>query len=653
MYRPDIDGLRAVAVLAVVGFHAEIGALRGGFAGVDVFFVISGYLISGIIFSALHKGTFTFAEFYTRRINRIFPALIVMAVTVVILGALVLFPPEFIQLGKHVLGSSTFVSNLMLWKETGYFDSADKPLLHLWSLAVEEQFYLMWPLVLVVAWRRKWNVTLTAGAIIAASFIWNIWAVSHYAGTAAFYLPVTRFWEILSGAILCWREMGTRATTGEAKVAGWPSHVLSICGLVLILLSITLVDASTVWPGWFALLPVLGTVLVIIAGKGALVNRRILSSKALVAMGLISYPLYLWHWPLLVIARLVNEGQLTRFGRLAVIALSTVLAALTFVMVERPIRFGSHKRRSSQLLLAGMAIFAFVGLSIQRQVVRPRLARTYDSILKPTDSTIGPGAYFNEAGIAFGSTLEGDPQRTVVFIGDSHGAMYRPRIEFLARAMQGRFPKVVFLTFGGCPPFPGVNRHGISWDGAPWRCDQLHRAIMARVMRPDVKRVVIAAFWEGYVTVFPLHFSADRSGAPIELHSAAFDSVLGIFGRELRDMRRSGKDVYLVLSNPSSHWNNPASMLPRRLAWLEKKEIVRSVLRADGDPRAMELRERLRALATKEGVTVIDPMDSLCDQVTCPTVDSAGRPVYRDDHHFRPSFVRNYVTFLDTVVTSR
>lgn len=204
-YRPDIDGLRAIAVLAVVAFHAFPNWIKGGFIGVDIFFVISGYLISTIIFESLDKGTFSFSEFYARRITRIFPALLLVLVACLTFGWFVLLADEYKQLGKHTAGGAGFVSNFLLWNEAGYFDNSaeTKPLLHLWSLGIEEQFYILWPLLLWFFWKRNFNLFIITIAVAIASFILNIEGVKHDM-VATFYSPQSRFWELLSGSLLAW-----------------------------------------------------------------------------------------------------------------------------------------------------------------------------------------------------------------------------------------------------------------------------------------------------------------------------------------------------------------------------------------------------------------------------------------------------------------
>jgi len=374
-YRPDIDGLRAVAVLAVVAFHAFPSWVRGGFIGVDVFFVISGYLISTIIFENLDKGTFSFTEFYARRIKRIFPALLLVLIACFAFGWFALLADEYKQLGKHIAAGAGFISNFALWNEAGYFDNSakTKPLLHLWSLGIEEQFYIVWPLLLWFAWKRKFNLLTITIVVAIASFVLNIKGIKHDI-VATFYSPQTRFWELLSGSLLAWVTLYKKDTFANVKLKldYWLSRIvhsekqeadgktlsnaLSFIGLLLLVYGFWRINKELSFPGKWALLPVLGAVLIITAGSKAWVNRTILSNKVAVWFGLISFPLYLWHWPILSFARIVESEVPSRDIRIAAVVLSILLAWLTYKLVERPLRFGNHGKAKVAVLVLLMAI---------------------------------------------------------------------------------------------------------------------------------------------------------------------------------------------------------------------------------------------------------------------------------------------------------
>jgi peptidoglycan/LPS O-acetylase OafA/YrhL len=336
-YRPDIDGLRAIAVLSVVAYHAFPHAARGGFTGVDVFFVISGYLISGLIFEDLRRGRFSFLRFYARRFRRIFPALIVMLAACLVYGAVALAPDEFRELGKQAAAGAGFSSNLLQWSQAGYFDqqATSKPLLHLWSLGVEEQFYFAWPIILVMLYGRARRFAYVCGSLLLLSFALNLW-LTQVSPSAAFYLPLPRFWELLCGSLLAHAARSRRAESdgGDARDPGngvsGAADRRAVAGLALILGGFFWIDAERAFPGWWALLPAVGTTLLISAPQ-AWLNRKLLSWAPLVFVGLISYPLYLWHWVLLTFARIANFGEdPERAVRFAAIALSSVLAWLTY-----------------------------------------------------------------------------------------------------------------------------------------------------------------------------------------------------------------------------------------------------------------------------------------------------------------------------------
>lgn len=379
-YRPDIDGLRAVAVLSVVAFHAFPRWMPGGFIGVDVFFVISGFLISTIIFENLEKNTFSFIGFYARRIRRIFPALLIVLIFSYAFGWIALLADEYKQLGKHIAAGAGFVSNFVLWGESGYFDNSSdtKPLLHLWSLGIEEQFYIVWPFVLWLAWKRKFNLLALGILVWLASFYLNIQGVKKDV-VATFYSPQTRFWELFAGSILAWCVLHNKNTFSNCalKIDGFLSRIVyrehagadgrtlsnitSFAGCLLLAYGFWRITKATSFPGWWGIVPVLGAVLIILAGPEAWLNRTVLSNKIAVWFGLISFPLYLWHWPLLSFARIVESGTPARNIRIAAVVLSVALAWLTYKFVERPIRFGKNRRIKAFVLVFLMVVVGYVG----------------------------------------------------------------------------------------------------------------------------------------------------------------------------------------------------------------------------------------------------------------------------------------------------
>ena len=343
-YRPDIDGLRAVSILLVVIYHAFPARFPGGFIGVDVFFVISGYLITALIVGSIGDRSFTLVNFYRRRVIRLFPALAVVLTVCALFGSYALFPMELRSLGKHIAAGAAYVSNFALMNEAGYFDDAitRKPLMHLWSLSVEEQFYLVWPISLVLLSRidTTRRVDKLTAVIIGLGALSYAGLAFDQSSIAAHYSPITRFWQLLTGATLAvaparWKTAGL----GLPGRRIWP-HAASAAGLLAILLGGALIKIENAYG---ALVPVLGAALVIAAGRGAIVNRTVLSLRPVVGLGLISYPLYLWHWPVLSFLRIIAEKELSASIRVVAVIASVGLAWATYAFVEKPIRRIANK----------------------------------------------------------------------------------------------------------------------------------------------------------------------------------------------------------------------------------------------------------------------------------------------------------------------
>jgi len=454
-YRPDIDGLRAVAVLSVVAFHAFPGRLPGGFIGVDVFFVISGFLISTIIFDNLSSGSFGFAEFYRRRVRRIFPALLVVLVATLGISWAVLFGGEFVQISKHVTAGAAFISNFALWQESGYFDKAAnaKPLLHLWSLGIEEQFYIIWPLLLYWGWRLGANLFLLCIVISASSFAANI-STSRVDAVAIFYSPQTRFWELLVGAIVAIKYPWIRSTLETRHSL---AHVISSCGALLLLIGLGLITKNSIFPGWLALLPTFGTALLIAAGPSAPINRWVLSVPSIRWFGLISYPLYLWHWPLLSFAYVVTFDAPSLTLRIAIVTVSIILAWLTYIFIETPIRYG-RSHQAVPLLASAMAIVSVAGVLFYLVMPSTRLGDPVQSLLADRARKIldtFSDSCVKKLGLEI---LEEEHCRTnspdplVLFIGDSHAGALSISV------FVGRYAIPSVLIFGaGCKFYPTLN----------------------------------------------------------------------------------------------------------------------------------------------------------------------------------------------------
>ncbi|SFS92202.1 Peptidoglycan/LPS O-acetylase OafA/YrhL, contains acyltransferase and SGNH-hydrolase domains [Succinivibrio dextrinosolvens] len=395
-YRPDIDGLRAIACLSVVIFHAFPNYLQGGFIGVDIFFVISGFLISSIIYKNLYNqnapGQLKIVDFYIRRIRRIFPALITVLIFSLIVGWFLLLPEEYKLLGKHSFGGATYINNIMLYNESSeYFNPASnsKVLLHLWSLGVEEQFYLIFPLFLYLLYKCRLDFILSLTVFTVLSFILNKNGIKHDNQPYSFYLPYCRFWELSIGAMLAYIVGYKSAFVEKAKQllklqkitdciflailkkdfqADKKSKIIknlfSLIGISLILFSIFKVKSDLNFPGYVALLPVSGALFIIAAGYDAIINKFILSNRIMVFLGLISYPLYLWHWPLLSFAYICEGQSPDWWVRLTAVIIAIILSVLTFLYIEPRLRYGKHSKKKAGWLFVTLACIGLIGIRI-------------------------------------------------------------------------------------------------------------------------------------------------------------------------------------------------------------------------------------------------------------------------------------------------
>jgi peptidoglycan/LPS O-acetylase OafA/YrhL len=565
-YRPDIDGLRAVAVLAVVAYHAWPRALGGGFVGVDVFFVISGFLITRILLAP----DFSFASFYARRVRRIFPALLIVLAATAAIGATFLPPDNLRNLLVHTIGGGLFVANIVSYHDVGYFNGVAelKPLVHLWSLGVEEQFYLLWPVLVWLAVRKK--VLAPAIAIVAvaslALFLW--W--SERDPRAAFYLSPARFWELLAGAMLVRTAVPERWRGAAAAT-----------GLALIAASAVLLSAETELPGMLMLVPVAGACLVV-ASPGAHRAGRLLASRAAVAIGLISYPLYLWHWPLLSLLRNFDRAPSTA-AICATVALAFVLAALTWRTVERPL-VALRLRPLAATLAAAM--LAGVGLAAAAREAMPAES---NEIANAACTARYP---FRPDGLWF-CRLSKDTAPTVLLLGDSHA-------NHLYDGVAEVFPNDAVLAIGACMPTVGLVYPGRA-DGGD-ACVNERFAVQSEYLqrraieKAPLRWVVLSAMWRSF----------DAEGREIDSWTGAPTSTFGpVTGSALdayvagieRQLDRLGNDVAvtIVLDTP-------------------RRGLAVDVQRRRQAP----FRQRIVALAQRRAnVQVLDPMTTLCGDTWC------------------------------------
>ncbi len=553
-YRPDVDGLRAIAILAVLGFHAFPAWLRGGFIGVDIFFVISGFLISKIIFQNLDQGTFSFFDFYSRRVKRIFPALLIILASSLFFGWYTLDKKEYQELGKHIAAGAGFVSNYVLWSEAGYFDrSAElKPLLHLWSLGIEEQFYIFWPIVTWMLWKHKSSIFPFIIIFFLITFLLNLKGV-RTDKAATFYSPQTRIWELLSGAALAYVSL-YRKFTFYKKIFRYTqgfsdffykkiridhcklNNLMSFTGLSLLILGFIRINNSSNFPGVLALFPVLGAFLLISAGPNGWVNKRILSSKILVFIGVISFPLYLWHWPLLSFARIIGSENAHESIGFIIIFIAFFLSILTYTLVEYPLRKDKKGVLSTYLLLIVMVLIGFSGYYIYANNGMPQ---RYNNAFELSTSLYDKGGNllenrvrdFNKCSVVKGvqdSWCRATKSPLVVLYGDSHAEQLFDQFYDSNHPILSRVKSV---GAGNCPPFAGDSI----------RCDLQFSESLPTILADKSLKYVVVTSWNTVVSKIPNSFN------------------------ELSDListiQRSGKKVIFIIDVPTLKFR-PADCMP-------------------------------------------------------------------------------------------
>ena len=639
-YRADIDGLRAVAVLAVVVFHAFPRALPGGFTGVDVFFVISGYLISGLVFAELDASRFSFLAFYARRVRRIFPALIVVLAALLAFGWLALIADEYRRLARHASAAAGFALNFVLWRESGYFDTAArmKPLLHLWSLAIEEQFYIVWPAILYLAWRGTRRVAWVVSALCAASFLWNLSAVTTHP-ESAFFLPLSRFWELLSGSLVAYADLRRR---NRIRASAGLRNAGAALGFALVVAGIALVDETKLFPGTWALLPVAGTALAIAAGPEAWLNRAVLARRPCVAIGLISYPLYLWHWPLLSLASIIGLGRVSATARLELVALSFLLAWATYAWIERPIRFGAGPRRprpfgTRELALAGsMACLAAVSVWIGAHRGFPsRLSESPGPTNERFESDSGCEHFAALAKREFEYCKSANPRapKVVAVIGDSHARSLFPGI---AETLVSEGKGALLFASSGCPALSGTTVGATAAERA--KCAASTAQILELTgSRAEIESVVLT----GRVPLWVSGQSfgeADYNPRAAKIRWAVGDddgaSGLPVFeeglARTVRELEQRGKQVVYVLDVPELGFEprgcvaRPRWIRPEHACEIERREV---------DARQGDYRAAVARVARElPNLVVVDPLSLFCDADRCRASDGE-HVLYDDDDH--------------------
>jgi len=645
-YRPDIDGLRAIAVLPVVFYHAGLPGFSGGFVGVDVFFVISGYLITGILHKEMLAGHFSILSFYERRARRILPALFLVLTASLAAGWVWLAPEEYGAMAGSAGATLLFASNMWFWQNSGgYFDGATDylPLLHTWSLAVEEQFYIGFPLLLMVLVRLGRRATLGVTlALVGGSLALAIWATPQMP-SASFYLLPTRIWELGIGSLLA---LGL----APGNVPRWARETVAAIGLAAIVLAATLYDASTSFPGLGALPPVLGAAALIWAGgQGRTLTGRLLSWRPVVFIGLLSYSLYLWHWPIMAFARnRLLLVELPAAWQAGTILLAFAAAWASWRFVERPFRAGRARSLGRNAIfalsgvgtgaLAAAAVAVFFTGGAERRFTPDQVAELDGIGLAPEvpdcrnrQDPVRPCTFGNP-----------DASRRWLLWGDSHAAALLPVMDKIAGAQN---LALEFASEAACPPLPGLIRSARE-PGQRAKCLQFNDRLVDEALSGGYEAVILHARWPLYVegkrygsevdepSILALagasDFPPDASGNP----SLVYSSLTGV----LRRLTSAGVRVVLVAPVPELPWDVGLATKASVLYDTPMPPDPATNLVQARQARTLQL---LAAAAEMPGVRLVHFAAGICDS-TCPTHD-ARSAFYRDNNHMTAEGERRLV----------
>jgi peptidoglycan/LPS O-acetylase OafA/YrhL len=634
-YRPDIDGLRAIAVVPVILYHAKVAGFTGGFVGVDVFYVISGYLITSLIAKDILLGSFSFVSFYERRVRRIFPALFAVLFSCTLAAAVFFVPKDFIAFGKSMIAVTFFAGNEFFRRTgglSGYFDrtAESQALLHTWSLSVEEQFYLFFPtgLLLLARW-GKGRLTRYLFIVAAISFLFSIWAIRHRP-LIAFYSLIPRAWELLLGALLAMKVAPALKGRVSREIAG-------LMGLGLIACAVFLFSQETTFPGWRALLPCVGALLIIYASEnGPSSVGTALSFRPLVFIGVISYSLYLWHWPIIVFGRYFSAGDLSGVETAAAIVLSFLMAFISFEFIERPFRGRGSRVNRRQIfsfgfaacvlsIVLGLAIYGFRGFpgrydDSTRQLVLENVTRKNDfqEVCGNWKTEVHSMSDINFC------NLGTDRPKKIMFLGDSHVQQLYPLIKKLYDDDELDDRGVVLAIENACLPSERLNSIGKGY-----HCDAFTHFALIRAEAPDIDTVFIA-----FNTWFAVHRFVCPSvqGSCVGKVSVeeARNRFLDELAEHIRELRMNGKRVIVSL---------PFPMYDKSIPDLEIRNAVFGGLGLNAAARDITLpimRDQLASVAQRAGADIFDPRESLCDGENCIT-QLNGVSIYKDDNHIAAS----------------
>jgi peptidoglycan/LPS O-acetylase OafA/YrhL len=635
-YRPDIDGLRALAVLSVLFFHAGFAGFSGGYVGVDIFFVISGFLITTIISREIGENTFSLTTFYERRFRRILPAAFTMVAASLLIARFILNPEDYDDLARSAIASNLFVSNIFFYLQTGYFDgpASLKPLLHTWTLSVEEQYYILFPLLLLgiakFGYRKYLHFLIP---VFVLSFGASVLCMD-IDRSAVFYMLPTRAWELLTGSLLAIAALPRiRNTVVLNAVAG--------LGLLLMLYSIFSFTGETPFPGGYALIPAAGAALVIYTGNsGPTLVNQLLSIRPLVFVGLISYSLYLWHWPLIVYARILKVVDFTTTEQYQLLVVTFILAVLSWRYIETPFRnrrFLQHKGSVFAGSLAASVVVVLSGLMVIHNNGFPgRYSFTQSADLQAGDPewNYWMTCRYRESYPAAHDGLcrigkEGGKASFIIW-GDSHARALASAVN--ASAIRNASTGLL-ASLSACPPLQEIERPGRH------ACYDYNQSILNYVLRhPEIDTVILAARWA--ISTQGSRYKHE-AGDPVELvdvssreqHSGSNPELFAAgLRRTIRTLQEAGKEVVLVRPVPEVGYDVPAANYIARITGRDVNRMI-----APGVDEYVTRNKQVLAIFSRLqkdlSVATVDPAALLCDDKYCRVALQDGTALYRDDDH--------------------
>lgn len=646
-YRADIDGLRALAILSVVFYHMFPAVLPGGFAGVDIFFVISGYLIGSTIISEYDSGKFSFIKFYQRRLVRIIPPILTLLFTVGIAGYFLLTPFEFKSLGRHIAAASIFGSNIQLLKEVNYFAAAadTKPLLHLWSLGIEEQFYLVLPLLLIFFGRNKIRSFVLINILLVFSFVYCCYLLK-FKPSDAFFRPESRFWELLIGVSLSKIEKMNIGSIPALK------KYFGIAGFFLCLYGITFLKGNDPYPGVLALLPTIGAFLIIFSGSNGVLNRTLFSNSFVVFIGKISYSFYLWHWPLLSISHLFYPESVPKHVTFQLMALALALSVVTYYFVEKPLKKLTDKQKKyvSILSVIGLMMTFFVGRFVYKEKIRQHFVdeRTKE-ILQTTSQWVDFVNYKNEiyyTSFEKGALItRGRGPIKIAFVGDSHSQQYFPLVERFVEKDDKKWT-VYFLTRPGCSGLLNVKHK----DTSKKDCHDYFKNGFDFLLKEKINKIIFSSFWGAYFTnKIDAYVDIDGKKQTLEFSSPGYAEAMKGLENNLRMFASHGVETYVIPSIPFGNEFQPSAMFKRSLSYPSFEVEVKPFNLEKFLGTYGHIINDIKAIAIKSHAHIIDPIKSLCGEKTCEVVDEKGLPKYVDANHFRVPYSHEQLSFLNFI----